>query len=130
MLTEVGSRDDICVIVFSTEACSEKIFPIAQDIFFEAEFQRLAGARMHLIKAKALERECTVFTVNVDDKVYRCPVSAEALYMLCRGQDTQLDQVDAYLQLKMKVQLAVERLLEDGVDEMPGTLMPVHFIAY
>lgn len=82
---------------------------------------------MHLIKAKAIERECTVFTVNIDDKIYRCPVSAEALYMLCRGQDTQLDQVDAYLQLKMKVQLAVERLLEDGNKEMPQPLTLEHF---
>lgn len=84
---------------------------------------------MNLIKARAEERDCTIFTVNVDDKVYRCPVSSEALYLLCRGQDTSLGQVDAYLQLKMKVQLAVERLLEEGMDEMPGTLMPVHFFA-
>lgn len=84
---------------------------------------------MHLIKARALERDCTVFTVNIDDTIYRCPVSAEALYMLCRGQDKQLDQVDAYLQLKMKVQQAVERLVEDGNKEMPQTLTPVHFVS-
>lgn len=83
---------------------------------------------MHLIKTRALERDCTVFTVNIDDKVYRCPVSAEALYLLCRGQDRRLDQVDAYLQLKMKVQLAVERLLEEGRNEMPQTLTPAHFV--
>jgi hypothetical protein len=52
------------------------------------------------------------------------------LYILCRGQDPSLGQVDAYLLLKMKVQLAVERLLEDGRDEMPGTLMPVHFLTF
>lgn len=83
---------------------------------------------MNLIKARAQERDATVFTVNVDDRVYRCPVSAEALYMLCRGQDASVDQVDAYLQLKMKVQLAVERLVDEGMDEMPGTLTPVHFV--
>lgn len=85
---------------------------------------------MNFIKAKAEERDCTIFTVNVDDKIYRCPVSAEALYLLCRGQDTSLGQVDAYLQLKLKIQLAVERLLEEGMSEMPGTLMPVHFLSY
>ena len=85
---------------------------------------------MNLIKARADERDCTVFTVNVNDKVYRCPVSPEALYILCRGQDSSLDQVDAYLLLKLKVQLVVERLLEDGRDEMPGTLMPAHFLAF
>jgi hypothetical protein len=83
---------------------------------------------MHLIKARALERECTVFTVNVHDRVYRCPVSAEALYVLCRGQDTTLDQIDAYLLLKLKVQMAVERLLEDGSIDIPGTLTPEHFL--
>lgn len=82
---------------------------------------------MNLIKARAQERDCTVFTVNINDKIYRCPVSAEALYMLCRGQDKSLDQVDAYLLLKMKVQNAVERLIKEGIHEMPGTLTPAHF---
>ena len=60
------------------------------------------------------ERDYTVFTVNVADKIYRCPISPAALYMLCRGQDAEISQVDAYLQLKMKVERVVEHLLKAG----------------
>ena len=74
-------------------------------------------------------RECTIFTVNVDDQVYRCPVSSEALYMLCRGQDTSLSQLDAYLLLKKKVSYTVERMVQEKAGEVPGLLEPGHFIA-
>ncbi len=59
-------------------------------------------------------REFTLFTLNIDDKIYRCPVSAEAVYMLCRHQDRRLSRIDAYLDLKLKVQAMVEQKLEEG----------------
>jgi hypothetical protein len=59
-------------------------------------------------------RDSTLFTINIDDKIYRCPVSAEALYMLCRDQDRALSRIDAYLDLKMKVQATVEQQLGEG----------------
>ena len=73
-------------------------------------------------------RDCTLFTLNIDDKIYRCPVSAEALYMLCRDQDASVNQVDAYLQLKMKVQRALERRLAGGQADMPALLGPADFM--
>lgn len=63
------------------------------------------------------DRCCTLFTLNIDDKIYRCPVSTEALYMLCRDQDSSVNQLDAYLQLKMRVQQAMERRLASGLTE-------------
>ena len=74
-------------------------------------------------------RECTVFTVNIKDQVYRCPVSSEALYMLCRGQDTSVSQVDAYLLLKKKVAHTVERMVHEKEGEVPRLLEPGHFMA-
>ena len=59
-------------------------------------------------------RDCTLFTLNIDDKIYRCPVSAEALYMLCRDQSRSLSRIDAYLDLKQKVQARVEQKLGEG----------------
>lgn len=59
-------------------------------------------------------RTSTTFTLNIDDRIYRCPVSTEALYMLCRDQDRSLSQLDAYLQLKLRVQAIVEQKLEEG----------------
>ena len=38
----------------------------------------------------------------------------EALYTLCRGQDRSLSRIDAYLDLKMKVQATVAQKLEEG----------------
>lgn len=55
-----------------------------------------------------------MFTLNIEDKIYRCPVSAEALYMLRRDHDRRLSRIDAYLALKLKVQAAVEQKLEEG----------------
>ena len=81
---------------------------------------------MYASQVHAQERDCTVFTINVADKIYRCPVSSEALYMLCRDQDAGLCQVDAYLQLKMNVQHVVEHLLKAGLSEMPAALTPHH----
>jgi hypothetical protein len=59
-------------------------------------------------------RELTMFTLNIDDKIYRCPVSAEALYMLCRDQDRTLSRIDAYLDLKLRVQATVEQKIGEG----------------
>lgn len=64
-------------------------------------------------------RDCTLFTLNIDDKIYRCPVSAEALYTLCRDQSRALSRIDAYLDLKLKVQAMVEqKLVEGGMPEL------------
>ncbi len=73
-------------------------------------------------------RDNTTFTLNIDDRIYHCPVSAAALYMLCRDQDNSLNQIDAYLQLKLKVQATVEKLLMHGTARMPDVLEPTHFI--
>ncbi len=59
-------------------------------------------------------RDCTTFTLNIDDRIYRCPVSVEALYALCRDQDRSLSQIDAYLDLKLRVQATVAQKLEEG----------------
>ncbi len=59
-------------------------------------------------------RDCTTFTLNIDDKIYHCPVSAEALYTLCRDQDRSMSRIDAYLDLKLKVQATVTQKLEEG----------------
>ena len=74
-------------------------------------------------------RESTTFTLNIDDQIYRCPVSDAALYMLCRDQDNSMNQVDAYLQLKMKVQHTVEKLLVHGDARLPEVLEPTHLIS-
>lgn len=60
------------------------------------------------------QRDCTLFTLNIDDKIYRCPVSAEALYMLCRDQSRSMSRIDAYLDLKQKVQARVVQKLGEG----------------
>ncbi len=70
---------------------------------------------------------CTLFTLNINDKIYQWPVSTEALYMLCRDQDASLNQLDAYLQLKMKIQRAVERRLARGKVDEPTLLRPADF---
>jgi hypothetical protein len=67
---------------------------------------------MYASQVHAQERDCTVFTINVADKIYRCPVSPEALYMLCRDQDAGLSQVDAYVQLKMNVSTSLNTCSE------------------
>ncbi len=72
-------------------------------------------------------RDNTTFTLNIDDRIYQCPVSDAALYMLCRDQDNSMNQIDAYLQLKEKVQTTFEKLLVDGDDRMPAVLEPTHF---
>lgn len=59
-------------------------------------------------------RDCTTFTLNIEDKIYHCPVSAEALYTLCRDQSRSMSRIDAYLDLKMKVQSTVLQKLEEG----------------
>lgn len=59
-------------------------------------------------------RDSTLFTLNIDDKIYRCPVYTEALYMLCRDQDRAMSRIDAYLDLKHKVQAALEQQLGEG----------------
>ncbi len=71
----------------------------------------------------------TTFTLNIDDRIYQCPVSDAALYMLCRDQDNSMNQIDAYLQLKEKVQTTFEKLLVDGDDRMPEVLEPTHFLS-
>ncbi len=60
------------------------------------------------------ERDCTTFTLNIDDKIYHCPVSDAALYILCRGQDQSMSRIDAYLELKSKVRATVAQKLEAG----------------
>ncbi len=60
------------------------------------------------------ERDCTTFTLHIDDKIYHCPVSAAALYTLCRDQDPTLSRIDAYLELKSKVRATVAQKLEEG----------------
>lgn len=74
-------------------------------------------------------RDNTTFTLNIDDRIYHCPVSDAALYMLCRDQDNSMNQLDAYLQLKKKVQLTVEKLLVEGDERVPEVLEPTHFIS-
>lgn len=59
-------------------------------------------------------RDCTTFTLNIEDKIYHCPVSAEALYTLCRDQSRSMSRIDPYLDLKMKVQSTVVQKLEEG----------------
>ncbi len=71
-------------------------------------------------------RDCTMFTLNIADKIYRCPVSAEALYMLCRSQDRSMSRIDAYLDLKLKVQARVEQQLGEG--RVPDLLDVADFI--
>ena len=91
-----------------------------------ARLHRLTEIAMYTNQIHVQERDYTVFTVNVADKIYRCPISAAALYMLCRGQDAELSQVDAYLQLKMKVERVVEHLLKAGLSKMPAAITPHH----
>lgn len=71
--------------------------------------------------------ELTVFTVNIDGAVFRCPVSPAALYMLASATATQPDQIAAYLALKAGVQDAVARLLGQGLD-LPAVFEPEHFL--
>lgn len=72
-------------------------------------------------------RDCTTFTLNIEDKIYRCPVSVEALYALCREQDRSLSRIDAYLDLKMKVHATVAQKLEEGA--VPEVLEVEDFLA-
>ncbi len=68
-----------------------------------------------------------LFTLNIEDRIYRCSVSEAALYMLCRDQDHSINQLDAYLSLKGKVQAKVEEFLVGGLHPLPEMLEPVHF---
>ena len=68
-----------------------------------------------------------LFTLNIDDRIYRCSVSEAELYMLCRDQDHSINQLDAYLSLKGKVQAKVKELLVRGKHPLPEMLEPVHF---
>ena len=70
-----------------------------------------------------------LFTLNIDDRIYRCCVSEAALYMLCRDQDNSMHQLDAYLRLKSKVQTKVEQLLACGSQPLPEVLESSHFSA-
>lgn len=70
----------------------------------------------------------TIFTVRVEGRTYRCPVSQQALYELCKSQDPQADRIDAYLELKSKVSSAVERLVKDERVAFPAVLEPDHFL--
>lgn len=72
-------------------------------------------------------RDNPLFTLNIDNRIYRCRVSEAALYMLCRDQDNSMDQLDAYLSLKEKVQARVEQLLVSGAEGLPEVLEPSHF---
>jgi hypothetical protein len=72
--------------------------------------------------------EATVFTVRVEGKTYRCPVSQEAIYELCRRQDPTFDRIDSYLALKAKISRAAERILKTGTGALP-VLQPEHFAA-
>jgi len=69
----------------------------------------------------------TLFTLNIENKVYRCLVSEAALYLLCRDQDNSMHQLDAYLRLKGKVQAKVEQLLNRGSGHLPAVLESAHF---
>jgi hypothetical protein len=91
-----------------------------------ARLHRLTEIAMYTNQIHVQERDYTVFTVNVAAKIYRCPISPAALYMLCRGQDAEISQVDAYLQLKMKVERVVEHLLKSGLSKMPAVITPHH----
>jgi hypothetical protein len=75
----------------------------------------------------AFKSDNALFTLNIDDRIYRCRVSDAALYMLCRDQDNSMNQLDAYLKLKGKVQAKVEQLLVRGKHALPEVLEPAHF---
>ena len=51
----------------------------------------------------------SVFALTIGEQLQNYAVSTEALYMLCKHQDTSVNQIDAYFQLKKTVQDAVER---------------------
>ncbi len=72
-------------------------------------------------------RDCTTFTLNIEDKIYSCPVSVEALYALCREQDRSLSRIDAYLDLKLKFHATVAQKLEEG--GVPEVLEVEDFLA-
>ena len=55
--------------------------------------------------------ESSVFALAIDEELQNYTVSTEALYMLCKHQDTSINQIDAYFQLKKRVHDAVERRL-------------------
>jgi len=68
-----------------------------------------------------------VFTVNVEGKIYKCPVSRAALFELRKTQDPTHNRIDLYLELKAKIQLAVTRLIGDGRPALPEVLELEHF---
>lgn len=74
-----------------------------------------------------IKSDNVLFTLNIDDRIYRCRVSDAALYLLCRDQDNSMNQLDAYLELKGKVQAKVEQMLVRGKQALPEVLEPVHF---
>jgi hypothetical protein len=73
--------------------------------------------------------EDTIFTVRVDGKTYRCPVSRAAMYELCKSQNPACERIDSYLELKSKIYKAVERLVKDGGVMPTVMLQPRHFIS-
>jgi hypothetical protein len=72
--------------------------------------------------------EATVFTIRVEGKTYRCPVSKEAIYELCRVQDPRFNRIESYLALKAKISRAAERIIKNGGSALP-VLQPEHFAA-
>jgi hypothetical protein len=72
--------------------------------------------------------DAIVFTVRVEGKTYRCPVSQEAMYELCRRQDPRFNRVESYLALKARIVSAAARVLKNGDGALP-VLRPEHFAA-
>ena len=68
-----------------------------------------------------------VFTVNIEGKTYKCPVSRAALSELRKSQNPTHDRIDLYLDLKAKIHQAVERLIGDGRPPLPAVLELEHF---
>ena len=71
---------------------------------------------MKTISAAKNSCDSSVFALTIDEQLKNYAVSTEALYILCKHQDTSICQIDAYVQLKKRVQDAVERKLERNIN--------------
>jgi hypothetical protein len=72
--------------------------------------------------------DSTVFTLRLQGRVHRCALSDEALYLLSKRMDPQLDRIDAYLLLKRRVADAAQACLDDGAGVLPALMEARHVL--
>ena len=67
------------------------------------------------------------FSLTIDERIYQCKISTEALYMLCHDQDPDQDQLSAYINLKNTLCERVNYFIRNGLS-IPDVIKPIHLL--